>query len=35
VLDTMVDEPDEKIIPAGQSVSVGPRALVVLERTTG
>jgi hypothetical protein len=29
----MVDEADDKVIPAGQSVSVGPRALVVLRRT--
>jgi glycogen operon protein len=33
LVDTMVDEADDKVIPAGQSVSVGPRALVVLRRT--
>jgi isoamylase len=33
VLDTMSDQTDGKVVPAGHQVSVGPRALVVLERT--
>jgi glycogen operon protein len=33
VLDTMSDDAEGKIVPAGQPVSVGPRALVVLQRT--
>jgi glycogen operon protein len=33
ILDTMVSEPDGKVIPAGQPVGVGPRAVVVLQRT--
>jgi glycogen operon protein len=33
VVDTMVDEPDEKVIEPGTTISVGPRALVVLQQT--
>ncbi|HZC70969.1 MAG TPA: glycogen debranching protein GlgX [Jatrophihabitans sp.] len=33
VIDTTSDDPDGKVIEAGHSVSVGPRALVVLQRT--
>jgi isoamylase len=33
VLDTMSDQTDGKVVPARHQVSVGPRALVVLERT--
>jgi glycogen operon protein len=33
VIDTMDDDVDGKVVEAGQLVSVGPRALVVLQRT--
>jgi isoamylase len=33
VIDTMSDDTDGKVVQAGQHVSVGPRAIVVLERT--
>jgi glycogen operon protein len=33
IVDTMSDDADGKIVQAGQLVSVGPRALVVLQRT--
>jgi isoamylase len=33
VIDTMTSEPDEKTVSAGETVSVGPRALVVMQRT--
>jgi glycogen operon protein len=33
VVDTMSDDSDGKVVPAGQKVPVGPRALVVLQKT--
>jgi glycogen operon protein len=33
VIDTMVGDPDDAVVAAGEVVSVGPRAIVVLRRT--
>jgi glycogen operon protein len=33
VIDTMADDPDDAVVAAGEVVSVGPRAIVVLRRT--
>jgi glycogen operon protein len=33
VVDTMADDPDDSVVRAGDVVSVGPRAIVVLRRT--